>query len=227
MIATGTAVLPFAAPGDDVVAGLEALCEALSAPAAPVVEASRPSAATGKLDPGSLGVTLAALQPEGAIVVDEAATSGLAYHGAAAGAPPHTLLQLTGGAIGQGLPNAVGAAIACPDRRVIAFQADGSGLYTLQSLWTMARESLDVTVVICANRSYRILQVELARAGVAEPGPKARSLTNLAMPPIDWVSAARTFGVPGCSVDTAEALADALTRSFAEAGPSLIEAVLA
>ena len=135
------------------------------------------------------------------------------------------MLGLTGGAIGQGLPCAVGAALACPGRRVIAFQADGSGLYTLQALWTMAREALDVTVVICANRAYRILQVELARAGVAEPGPKARALTQLGPPVIDWVAAARGFGVPGRRVETGEALADALARALAEPGPHLIEAV--
>jgi len=159
--------------------------------------------------------------------VDEAATSGLAWAAHAAGAPPHTALGLTGGAIGQGLPCAAGAAIACPGRRVIAFQADGSGLYTLQALWTMAREALDVTVVICANRVYRILQVELARAGIAEPGPAARSLTQLGPPVLDWSAAARAFGVPGASVTSADALADALRRSFAEPGPSLIEALLA
>jgi acetolactate synthase-1/2/3 large subunit len=120
----------------------------------------------------------------------------------------------------------VGAAIACPGRRVIAFQADGSGLYTLQALWTMAREGLDVTVVVCANRVYRILQVELARAGVAEPGPAARSLTQLGPPVVDWVAAARAFGVPGWRVTTADALADALRASLAEPGPSLVEVVL-
>jgi acetolactate synthase-1/2/3 large subunit len=160
-------------------------------------------------------------------VVDEAATSGLAWTLQAAGAPPHTALGLTGGAIGQGLPCAVGAALACPGRRVIAFQADGSGLYTLQALWTMARESLDVTVVICANRAYRILQVELARAGIAEPGPAARRLTQLGPPPLDWVAAARAFGVPGVLASDAGALAHALSRSFAEPGPCLIEAQLA
>jgi acetolactate synthase I/II/III large subunit len=212
---------------DDATAALEALADALGAPrnvATP--ERPRPAPATGALDGGALGRTLAALQPEGAIVVDEAATSGLAWAAHAAGAPPHTTLALTGGAIGQGLPCATGAALACPDRRVIAFQADGSGLYTLQSLWTMAREALDVTVVVCANRVYRILQVELARAGIAEPGPAARGLTQLGPPVLDWVAAARAFGVPGTSVTSADALADALRRSLAEPGPSLIEAIL-
>ncbi len=205
---------------------LEDLASALGAPAAELRDSAQPTAGAGALDVPLLGRTLAALQPDAAIVVDEAATSGLAWAGFAAGAAPHTALGLTGGAIGQGLPCAVGAALACPGRRVIAFQADGSGLYTLQALWTMARESLDVTVVICANRAYRILQIELARAGALEPGPTARALTQLGPPVIDWVAAARGFGLPGRRVETGEALADALARAFAEPGPSLIEAVL-
>jgi acetolactate synthase-1/2/3 large subunit len=212
---------------DDAAAALEALADELGAPRTVAsAERARPAPATGALDVGALGRTLAALQPEGAIVVDEAATSGLAWAAHAAGAPPHTALALTGGAIGQGLPCATGAALACPGRRVIAFQADGSGLYTLQALWTMAREALDVTVVVCANRLYRILQVELARAGIAEPGPAARSLTQLGPPVLDWVAAAHAFGVPGRSVASADTLAEALRRSFAEPGPGLIEAVL-
>jgi acetolactate synthase-1/2/3 large subunit len=212
---------------DDAAAALAALADALGAkPAAAPADRPRPEPASGALDVAALGRTLAALQPEGAVVVDEAATSALPWTAFAAGGLPHTVLGLTGGAIGQGLPCAVGAALACPGRRVIAFQADGSGLYTLQALWTMARESLDVTVLICANRAYRILQVELARAGVAEPGPVARSLTQLGPPVIDWVAAARAFGVPGSRVTTADGLADALRASLAEPGPSLVEAVL-
>jgi acetolactate synthase-1/2/3 large subunit len=212
---------------EDAGAALEVLAGELRAPrevAVPTRERAAP--ARGALDPGALGRTLAALQPERAIVVDEAATSGLPWAAAAAAAPPHDVLGLTGGAIGQGLPCAAGAALACPGRRVIAFQADGSGLYTLQALWTLAREALDVCVVIAANRVYRILQVELARAGVAEPGPAARSLTQLAPPAIDWVAAAQAFGVPAVRVATADALAEALRRSFAEPGPSLVEALL-
>ena len=134
--------------------------------------------------------------------------------------------MLTGGAIGQGLPTAVGAAIACPDRRVIAFQADGSGMYTVQALWTMARESLDVTTVLCSNRAYRILQIEAARAGNVEPGPKLRGLTALEPPVLDWSTLARGFGVPAVKVDTADDLVKHFRRALAERGPSLIEAVL-
>ena len=158
--------------------------------------------------------------------MEEANTSALAWWAYASNAPRHTVLSLTGGAIGQGPPCATGAALACPDRSVIDFQADGSGLYTLQALWTQAREGLEVKTVICANRAYRILQAELGRAGIAEPGPQARSLTDLTRPEIDWVALGRSLGVPAARVDTADAFADALRRAFAEPGPSLIEAVI-
>jgi acetolactate synthase-1/2/3 large subunit len=221
-------IVELASPGHDVAGALEAVAERLRAgaraPAPP--PAARPAPATGELTVGALGQTLAALQPEGAIVVDEGATSGLAYFALAAGAPRHTLLTLTGGAIGQGLPCAAGAALACPGRKVVAFQADGSALYTVQSLWTYAREGLDVVVVLCANRAYRILQVELGRAGIAEPGPKARQLTDLGSPTIDWVELAASLGVPGTRATSADDLAKALARAFAEPGPALIEAVL-
>lgn len=213
---------------EDVIGALEALAEAVDAgpgargdPPAPPPE--RPS---GELSPASVGAAIAATQREGAIVVDEANTSGLPYFASSAGAPPFTYLGLTGGAIGQGLPVATGAALACPDRPVIAFQADGSAMYTLQSLWTQAREGLDVTTVLCANRSYRILQVELARSGVAEPGAQARSLMDLSRPDLDWVQLARGQGVPAERVDSAEALVRALEHAQQEPGPHLIEVPL-
>lgn len=225
----GCTPVRLAGPGDDASGALEALAEALGAPPLPSEPGAHPEpprAGAGALTPDTLGRTVAALQPEDAVVVDESATSGLPWWSHAAAAAPHRVLGLTGGAIGQGLPCAVGAALAAPGRRVLALQADGSGLYTLQSLWTAAREALDVTVVLCANRAYRILQVELARAGVAEPGPHARALTDLGGPALDWTALARGFGVPAVRAESAEALADALRRAFAEPGPSLIEAVL-
>jgi len=224
----GCRIHVLARPEEDAEAGLEALAERVGAAreAPPAASAPRPGPASGALDPATLGRTLAALQPDHAIVVDEGATSGLPYYLLSAAAPPHSFLTLTGGAIGQGPPCATGAALACPDRRVIALQADGSGMYTLQALWTQAREGLDVTTVLCANRSYRILQIELGRSGITAPGPKARALTDLTHPEIEWCSLARGLGVPADRVESAEGLARALAASFSEPGPRLIEAML-
>jgi acetolactate synthase-1/2/3 large subunit len=215
-------------PDEDAAGALADLADALDAPArAPApADLPRPAAPSGALTPAALGAALARLQPEGAIVVDEGATSGLPYFAAAEAAPPHTTLALTGGAIGQGLPCATGAALACPQRKVIALQADGSGFYTLQALWTQAREQLDVVTLVCANRSYRILQIELARTGVAEPGAKARALTDLSHPAPDWTALAKGFGVPASRAQTAEELERALAAALAEPGPALIEAIL-
>ena len=181
---------------------------------------------SGALDVATLGQAVAALQPEDAIVVDEAATSGAVWFALAGSAPRHSVLGLTGGAIGQGLPTAVGAAIACPQRKVIALQADGSGMYTAQALWTMARESLDVVVVLCANRAYRILQLEVARAGIAEPGPAARGLTELSNPTLDWCALARGMGVPAARATDADSFVKEFSRALADPGPALIEAWL-
>jgi acetolactate synthase-1/2/3 large subunit len=215
-----------ASPEEDVVSALEALASALGDKRAAPTDVSLPDAPSGPLNSATVGAALARCLPEGAIVMDESATTGLPFYAMSAGAPPHTLMTLTGGAIGQGLPVATGAAIACPDRKVIAFQADGSGAYTLQALWTQARENLDVVTLLCSNRAYRILQVELARAGIAEPGPQAQRMTQLDAPALDWVSLARGFGVPATRVDSAEALVEALPRALAEPGPQLIEMII-
>jgi acetolactate synthase-1/2/3 large subunit len=228
MIPEGRPCETLAAPYDDAAAALEALADALGAPrgpaAAPAVK--RPALPTGELNPATIGAAIASTMPEGAIVMDEAATTGLPFFGYSAGAPAHTYLALTGGAIGQGLPCATGAAVACPDRKVIAFQADGSGMYTLQALWTQARERLDVTTLICNNRRYRILQVELARAGVTEPGRKARSLTSLGDPELNWSQMAAGMGVPAVRVETSEDLVIQLRRALAGKGPNLIEMLI-
>jgi acetolactate synthase-1/2/3 large subunit len=220
--------LSLASPDEDAAAALADLADAIEAPAQAHGrgDAKLPPPPAGALTAAALGAALARLQPEHAIVMDEGATSGLAYFFAAEAAPPHTYLALTGGAIGQGLPCATGAALACPDRKVIALQADGSGLYTLQALWTQAREQLDVLTIVCANRSYRILQLELARAGIAEPGAKARSLTDLSRPAPDWTALAKGFGVRATRAESAEALTSAITSALAERGPALIEAVI-
>ncbi len=170
---------------------------------------------------------MAALQPENAIVVDEMITTGWSYHDFSAGAPRFTQMQITGGAIGLGPALSLGAAVACPDRPVIGLQADGSGLYTVQALWSQAREATNVTTVICSNRRYKILEMEMQRAGVNRPGEQAAAMTSLDKPPIDWVSLARGFGVPAVAAETAEDLAEAFRDALAEPGPRLIEAVLA
>ncbi|QGG97040.1 acetolactate synthase large subunit [Actinomarinicola tropica] len=220
-------LVSLAGPEEDAAHALDALASALDAPASVRTDVELPPLPHGSaFGAGELGAALAHLQPEGAVVVDESITSGMGYSIHAVAAPAHDVLHLTGGAIGQGLPVAVGAAVACPDRRVIALQADGSGMYTLQALWTMARESLDVTVVVLANRNYRILQYELLRAGVAEPGPGAMGLTDLGRPELDWVSLAAGMGVDARRATTSDQFVEALRLSFATAGPTLIEAVI-
>jgi acetolactate synthase-1/2/3 large subunit len=227
LIPEGRATATLAGPEQDTAAALEAAADGLGAPAsAAPAAATRPAHPAGKLDSATVGAAIAALMPENCIVMDEAATTGLPFFAASAGAPAHTYMALTGGAIGQGLPCATGAAIACPDRRVIAFQADGSGMYTVQALWTQARENLNVTTLICNNRRYRILQVELARAGVTEPGRKARSLTSLANPEIEWSKIAAGMGIPAVRVDSAELLVRQLERALGESGPNLIEMLI-
>jgi acetolactate synthase-1/2/3 large subunit len=223
----GTPVHALALPGEDAVGALERLADRLGGTHR--LPGAEPPVAppAGPLSPETVGAVVAVAQPEGAIMVDEAITLSEPYVRASAGAPRHSYLALTGGAIGDGLPVAVGAALACPDRPVLVMQADGSGMYTPQSLWTMAREGLDVTVVVLANGTYRILQVELARAGVATPGPTASALTDLGGPRLDWVALAAGMGVPGVSAATTDGLADALARALAEPGPHLIEAVVA
>jgi acetolactate synthase-1/2/3 large subunit len=169
---------------------------------------------------------IGALLPERAIIVDEAATSGLSIPGATAGAPPHDYLCLTGGAIGQGLPTAVGAAVACPDRPVLALEADGSALYTIQALWTMAREHLDVTVIVFDNRAYAVLRMELDRVGAEASGDRARSMLALDDPALDFVALARGFGVPATRATTVDELADQLAAALGAPGPHLIDAVV-
>jgi acetolactate synthase I/II/III large subunit len=180
----------------------------------------------GELTPEKACLTIAALQPENSIVVEEGITSTFSYFPLTANAPEHTAMTIAGGSIGYGMPCATGAAVACPERPVINIQADGSALYTVQSLWTQAREGLHVITLICSNRSYRIIDMELERAGISERGQNARALIDIDGPPIDWVRLARGFGVPAVSVHTCEALAKELRSALAGPGPHLIEMVL-
>jgi acetolactate synthase I/II/III large subunit len=228
LVPDGCEVHELASPVTDAVASLEALVEALGAAAATPErqQAFRPQEPTGPLDAEKVAQAIGAVLPEGAIVSDEGITSAIHLPAHTAGAPRHDWLTLTGGAIGEGLPLAVGAAVACRDRAVFALQADGSGLYTIQALWTMAREQLDVTVVIFNNRAYRILKIELERVGAQPAGPKADAQFDLGHPDIDFVELASGFGVPARRADTGEELSDALQVAAAEPGPHLIDAVI-
>jgi acetolactate synthase-1/2/3 large subunit len=228
LVPDGCELHELASAGDDVAGTLAALAEALGAGAAvPAVQSpARPGRPSGSLTAEKVCEAIGAVLPEGAIVSDEAVTSGTMLPVHTAGAPRHDWLTLTGGAIGQGLPVAVGAAIACPERPVLALQADGSSLYTIQSLWTMAREQLNVTVVIFNNRSYEILNVELARVGAQAGGPKAKAQLDLSGPDLDFVKLATGFGLPARRTDTAEELIGALEQAIAEPGPHLIEVLV-
>ncbi len=236
LVPAGCQVHTLAGPTYDVVAALEAVREGLGGrdvPAAPTTPPGLGRQAVqavqeggGALTAESAAAVIGALLPDGAIVVDEANTSGLFLDAATAGAPPHDWLCLTGGAIGMGPPVAVGAAVACPGRRVVSLQADGSAMYTLQAWWTMAREGLDVTTVVFANRAYAVLNMELGRVGAQPGGPRAKDMLDLRRPDLDLVAVARGLGVPATRAETTTELADELGRSLATPGPSLIEAVL-
>jgi acetolactate synthase I/II/III large subunit len=194
---------------------------------APVAAAARPQLPTGALTSASAADVIGALLPERAIVVDESNTSGLLLPQATAGAPAHDWLTLTGGAIGYGIPTAVGAAVAAPDRPVLCLESDGSAMYTISGLWTQARENLNVTTVVYNNSAYDILRIELARVGAGStPGPRALDLLDLSRPTMDFVKISEGMGVPARRVTTAEEFADALRSAFAEPGPQLIDAVV-
>jgi len=215
-------------PGEDTIPALEALVSAVGArdAQAQVTSLQRPELPVGLLTPESIAQSVAALLPEQAIVVNEAATAGFAMPGFTANAPQHSWLDLTGGAIGMGIPAATGAAVACPDRPVIGLQADGSGMYTLQALWTQARENLNVTTVLFSNRKYAILQVEFMRVGAVNPGRKAMELMELTRPNLDWVALAQGMGVSAVRVESAEAFNEAFIDALANPGPNLIEALV-
>jgi acetolactate synthase-1/2/3 large subunit len=209
---------------------LRALCESVGASQAVAATAgrvtARPRDEDGPLNASAIGALLAGLIPENAIVVDEAISTGREFDAATREAAPHDWLTNMGGSIGYGLPVAVGAALAAPDRRVIALEGDGSAMYTLQALWTMARESLDVTVVVFANRNYQILRGEFAQVGAGAPGLRAADMLSIDRPALDWVALATGHGVPACRVTTAGEFADAMRRNMDTEGPGLIEVVL-
>ncbi len=214
-----------AAEDEDGTAAIELLARREAAAQPPPARPALPAGAA--LTAETVGMAVGALLPEGAIISDELVSSGESVWPHLAGAPRHSHLPVTGGSIGQGLPVALGAALACPDRKVVALEADGSGMYTLQSLWTMARERTDVVVVIFANRRYRILDVEMRRTGAAGVGPRANDMIDIGRPDLDWVKLAEGLGVPAQRAITADEFITLFRRALNERGPQLIEAVLA
>jgi acetolactate synthase-1/2/3 large subunit len=209
---------------EDCTGALAALADGLNAnKAEPQLQsAERPVLPSGEITLAGLAATVAALLPENAVVVDESVTSGRSMMAATRGAPPHDWLVNTGGSIGIGLPMAVGAAVACPDRPVLCLEADGSAMYTLQALWTAARESLNITTVVFANRAYAILKGELVGLG-GNPGPRALDMLDIGRPDIDWVSLSKSLGIPACRATTLDEFAMALRHGFMSGGPNLIE----
>jgi len=228
LVPEGCTVHELAGPSQDAVGGLLKLAQKLGADAVqPLLEtATRPDRPKGKLTAEKVCKAVGHLLPERAIIVDEAQTSGVMLPHFTRGAPRHDVLTLTGGAIGQGLPNAVGAAIACPDRPVLALVGDGSAMYTIQALWTMARERLNVTTVILNNKSYAILNVELQRVGAQGKGDKARSQLDLSNPGLDFVQLGASMGVHAVRATTAEEFSTALENALRSPGPHLIEALV-
>ena len=230
LLPAGSRALPLAEPGDAMADALLALADRLGAPVAGPAGASAPvpdGVPDGDLTDAAISRSVASLLPEGAIVVDEGLTSGRGVFDLLKGAPPHDYLMLTGGAIGFGPGAAAGAAVACPGRKVVALQADGSGLYTVQALWTQARERLDVVTIVYSNRAYAILQREMRNVGVNHHAENARRMMQLDDPALDWVSLANGMGVEGAAVESAEGFHAVLDYALGRPGPFLIEAVMA
>jgi acetolactate synthase-1/2/3 large subunit len=215
-----------ARPEQDIVEALARLADALGCPKlAPPDNGERPQAASGALSPESVAATLAALMPEHAIIADESVSFGRGFFANTKAAPPHDWLNVTGGAIGGGIPMATGAALGAPGRRVINLQADGSAMYTVQALWTQAREKLDIVTVILSNRKYQILLGELSQVG-ANPGRTALDMMDIGNPDIDWPRLAESLGVEAARTGTADGFADLLGHALRRSGPFLIELLI-
>jgi acetolactate synthase-1/2/3 large subunit len=227
LVPKGCTVTTLARRGEDGAKALEQLADALGAPAAATPNAlALPEPPTGALNAYTVGASIARHMPDQAVVSDDGVTSSMPVFMQTQAARPHDWLMLTGGAIGQGIPVAVGAAVACADRKVISLNGDGAAMYTVQGLWTLAREGLDVTVVVFANHTYRILGVELQRTGAGKPGPSAASLLDLGSPRIDWVSLAKGLGVPASRQQSADGFDAAFAAAMGQKGPTLIEVAL-
>jgi len=218
-----------APPEEDLIGALVSLCEALSLAeptSSKINTVERLQAPSGEITLPGISAVIGALIPENTILIEESMTSGRGLMPATRSAPPHDWLGNTGGSIGIALPLAVGAAIAEPERRVLCLTADGSAMYTLQALWTMARENLKVTTLVFANRSYAVLKREFSYLGIGEPGPTAKELFEIGQPNLDWVQLAKGMGVPGCRVTSLDALGKALRDGFESEGPTIIEVPL-
>lgn len=228
MTPVGCELLTLAAPGDDTVESLAALADVLhaNAPGETVTRLIPEAPLDGALTPDAMGRIMARLLPENAILSDDSLTAGPGLQKYLANAPAHDVLFLTGGAIGDAAPMAVGAALVCPDRKVIAVSGDGAAMYSLPALWTMARENLDVLVIICANRSYNILNIELARVGALNPGPKALAMLDLKNPELDFVKLAQGMGVSAIRTTTTTDFTNQFANAMQTKGPRLIEAAL-
>jgi acetolactate synthase I/II/III large subunit len=225
------AIHRLATPGEDYVGALDALAQALSVrtqvlAAEKTEKTERPLLPSGEITLPGLAASVGALLPEDTIVVDESMTSGRGLMSATKAAPPHDWLGNTGGAIGIALPLAVGAAVACPDRKVLCLTADGSAMYTLQALWTMARESLNVTTVVFANRDYAVLKREFSYLSIGNPGARALDMFEIGRPTLDWVQLAKAMGVPATRVSSLDAFGKALRAGLEAEGPTLIEVLL-
>jgi acetolactate synthase-1/2/3 large subunit len=224
----GTQFTTLAKEDEDIVHALDWLADELGAKALPADAAkyAPPAPATGAINAQTLAQSLGALIPENAIVVDEGVSTGRGFFPSTRQAHPHDWLQNMGGSIGIGLPLATGAAIACRDRSVINVEGDGSAMYTIQALWTQARENLNITTVIFNNRSYAILRHELSNVGAQNVGRKALDMLDLSRPDLDFVRIARGMGVPGERVENMDEFNRALAHGIAEPGPYLVEVMI-
>jgi acetolactate synthase-1/2/3 large subunit len=227
LVPEGCSTLNLGGADSDSAETLAALADALGASEAAATTVLKvPDLPTGELNAVSIGKSLARHMPENALVSDDGVSNGLMSYLPTQNAQPHDWMMLTGGAIGQGMPLALGAAIAAPDRKVICISGDGAGMYTNQALWSMAREGADVTTIVFVNHSYRILNIELYRTGAGNPGPTAKDMLSIGGPNINWVQLSEALGVPAAEATTAEGFDAALVEAIAAPGPRLIAAVV-
>ena len=227
LVPEGCETMDLGGADTDSAATLAMLADAMGAgEAAPPASLDKPSAPSGALHAGAIGASIARHMPENAIVSDDGVSNSLPVFLSTIKAEPHDWMGLTGGAIGQGLPLALGAAVAAPERKVIALTGDGAGMYTNQALWSMAREQVDVTTIVFVNHTYRILNIELARTGAGNPGPVAKEMLEIGGPDIDWVSLSESMGVPATAVTTAEEFDAAFEDAMKQQGPRLIAALV-